>query len=749
MQAQTMTAQIAMSFVALMSALACVTSQVTEPKTCHDVKDLYRGGFCCGSESSVKLSLLEAFSAPTPPHQQGASIIIHKDTYRDKFEGFWVGLTAANWAGLITENIKLDFPFFTRHDWGKDVGINQTKNCACGMQIGPTLDYVNFVKGQSIPADDDTDIEYIYQHLLYTNKVSILSPEMIANGWLRHISYEIKSDNIVYPKQLFVSNRRAFRLMLDGIRPPDTSNPRLNEEYDMIDAQLTTEIFGLYAPGNPNVALRMAHLPIRTTARGNAAAISEFYVYMHSMAALFESSNMTIPSFIMYSAERAADSCLLPEMYSRKMYDYILSRFQSDPQPMWEDVRDETVYMFDKNRTSYDLGFFTGERDYTGRFKNTAGINFAMSLISLFWGKGDWKETVKIGTLTGYDSDNSATATWGGLLGFIMGKTAYEAMFGITISDQYDIAKTRSFNASDGVPHGIDKISEMAEKGIEITQRAITGLIKGTVVNQNTWQIPLEPALEYTERVEVVKEINATGYCFETETYTNLYGLTCSEMAAAGYCDYSEPGLWTNNPTYAGDGSSNGENCPHSCNWATCPCNEVATNTNIYGLNCVEMAAAGYCDYSEPGLWINNPSYARDGSSNGENCPHSCNWATCPCNEIATNTNLYGLNCVEMEAAGYCDYSEPGLWTNNPSYAGDGSSNGENCPHSCNWATCHCNEVATNTNIYGLNCVEMAAAGYCAYVEPGLWTNNPSYAGDGSSNGENCPATCRYSTCEP
>ncbi len=32
----------------------------------------------------------------------------------------------------------------------------------------------------------------------------------------------------------------------------------------MIDAQLTTEIFGLLAPGNPDLALDIAYLPIRT-----------------------------------------------------------------------------------------------------------------------------------------------------------------------------------------------------------------------------------------------------------------------------------------------------------------------------------------------------------------------------------------------------------------------------------------------------------------------------------------------------
>ena len=73
--------------------------------------------------------------------------------------------------------------------------------------------------------------------------------------------------------------------MLQGMVPPATSDPTNNEFYEMIDAQLTTEIFGLFAPGRPDIALRKARLPIRTTASGEAALASEFYVVMHALAA--------------------------------------------------------------------------------------------------------------------------------------------------------------------------------------------------------------------------------------------------------------------------------------------------------------------------------------------------------------------------------------------------------------------------------------------------------------------------------
>ncbi len=67
----------------------------------------------------------------------------------------------------------------------------------------------------------------------------------------------------------------------NGMLPPATSEPGNNPDYEQIDAQLTTEIFGLFAPARPEIALEMAHLPIRTTAKDNAEWVSEFYVIMH------------------------------------------------------------------------------------------------------------------------------------------------------------------------------------------------------------------------------------------------------------------------------------------------------------------------------------------------------------------------------------------------------------------------------------------------------------------------------------
>ena len=131
--------------------------------------------------------------------------------------------------------------------------------------LSATIDWVLEDEGGVWGADDDTDIEYMYQHLLLTNQTSMLTGEQIRDGWLKHIYSDentpFVNDEGVKENFLWVSNQRAHDLMrIDGLVPPATSDPLNNVEYEMIDAQLTTEIFGLFAPARPDVALRMAYL---------------------------------------------------------------------------------------------------------------------------------------------------------------------------------------------------------------------------------------------------------------------------------------------------------------------------------------------------------------------------------------------------------------------------------------------------------------------------------------------------------
>ena len=415
-----------------------------------------------------------------PTQEETAYIGISRDKYKDQLYGFWLGECIANWTGLVTEMDKIGNigeiktgDFYTREDWGKP---DQPSIWGKGIpsDLSPTIDFVFRNTHEIWGSDDDTDIEYMYQHLLYTYGNSILSPKQIRDGWLKHIKHE--EENF-----LWVSNQKAFDLMQEGLFPPETGNPKNNEHYEMIDAQLTTEIFGLFAPARPDIALKMALLPIQTTARKESEYISKFYVTMYSLASK-TNSNITISSQMYWMANQARE--VLPDTtYAAQMFDYTKKLFESNIP--WEQTRDSLYYRYQVNQDDgYDI---TSKNLYcNGCF--AAGINFAASLVSLFYGEGNLVKTIKIGTLTGWDSDNP-TATWGGLIGFIIGKEGIEHAFNRKFSNKYNIHRTRQ-----NFPYnGIDSFENMAEKGLIVTDRVVKEEMGGTIdVERNMWIIPLK-----------------------------------------------------------------------------------------------------------------------------------------------------------------------------------------------------------------------------------------------------------------
>ena len=407
-------------------------------------------------------------------------IEISREKYSNQLYGFWLGQSIANWTGLITEMDKIGNigeiktgNFYTRDDWGgidrrsiwEDQSIDKSN-----IKIEFSLRTQDEVWG----SDDDTDIEYMYQFLLNYFDTSILSPSQIRDGWIKHIKAEEEN-------YLWVSNQRAFDLMNQGILPPETGEPSNNEFYNMIDAQLTTEIFGLFSPTRPDFAIRMAELPIKTTARGEAQEIAEFYVRMHSLASNPKEFN-SIKENIFWIANESR-KYLSDNNYPAKMYDFTEALYNSGV--TWEEARDSIYSRYQvEQKDGYDI---TSKNLYcNGCF--AAGINFASSLVSLFYGEGDIKNTIKIGTLSGWDSDNP-TSTWGGLIGFLIGKEMIEKEFNTNFSSKFNIHRTRQNFPN----NGIDSFNYMAAEGVKVIDRVVEKELKGKInLVKNTWVIPFK-----------------------------------------------------------------------------------------------------------------------------------------------------------------------------------------------------------------------------------------------------------------
>ena len=419
-------------------------------------------------------------------------IVVSRADYQDKLHGFWLGQSIANWTGLVTEMDKVGtsatMPFYTDEDWGsKDLPAIWGE----GVPHSDTIDFFFVEKGQPWGADDDTDIEYMYQYLHELYQTSLLTAEQIRTGWLKHTYSEqdaplfkkFTDSKAVQENFLWEANEQARILMAQGMLPPATSEPENNAKYMMIDAQLTTEIFGLLGPARVDIALKLSHLPIRVSAKYDAQWISQFYITMHSLAAKVDKS-LAMHQQIMWLAEQAR--LILPEQSTpAKMYDFIKHSYQQNPDKNdWEKSRDAVYRRYQVNNSD---GYV-----YNDPFE--AGINFAASLVSLFYGEGDIVRTIQIGTLAGWDSDNP-TATWGGLLGFMIGKDGVAQAFGQdNLSESYWIHRTRR-NFPDHTPNqvGEDTFTMMAQRAIKVIDQVVVDQMRGRVdIENNVWLIPNE-----------------------------------------------------------------------------------------------------------------------------------------------------------------------------------------------------------------------------------------------------------------
>jgi hypothetical protein len=383
------------------------------------------------------------------------AITLDRAAYAERLRAMWLGECIANWTGLRTEGVRVARPFFTDADWGKPLGRDGAR--------------LEFVLQDPWQADDDTDIEYVYLHLMTEARTIHLSPRRIRDGWRAHINDFI-----------WVSNRRARDLMERGVFPPETSLPLLNPASDQIDAQLTTEIFGALAPAMPDLALRIADLPIRTTAHGHAAHAAQFYVLLFSLAATVDPAKPRRQEIV--RIVREARSYLPDTSKAADVIDFVLSGYLASRGPEdWTRVRDAIARRYQEQAAAHGFVY----RGFT-----ESAVNLATGTLALLFGEGDFRRTVQIGALSGWDSDNG-TATMGALVALIGGMDELFAAFpGVRLSDRYHIHRTRP-TLPDRLPaddQAEDTFSDMAQRMVSLVDLAVQEA--GGEVTPARWMIP-------------------------------------------------------------------------------------------------------------------------------------------------------------------------------------------------------------------------------------------------------------------
>ncbi len=398
----------------------------------------------------------------------GQNRILDREEYADKLHGMWLGQCIANWTGLETEGEKSSPPFHTDADWVR----------------------FDFVLDQNPwEADDDTDIEYVYLHLLDQHRVSMLTPEMVRDGWIRHINDFI-----------WVSNAKARRLFDFGVLPPSTGFLAANELALRIDAQLTTEFFGSFAPGIPHKALAMANVPVLATSTGYAAHAAQFHVLLYSLAAIMDRQLSARDQALWLVSE--AGSFIPETSKSADIIDFVMQDYLANPdKDDWESTRDKMYVRYQGN-----------DSDYGYRYQGwtESAINLGVSVLCLLYGELDYKKTVRIGTLAGWDSDNP-TASIGGLLGLYYGYnvliTDVFPQHG-SFSDRYHVSHKRDAlpDYCPADPGAEDTFAGMVDRMLPVIDRAVQEA--GGSLGENSWTIPpytdsgvvFNPLYELTQR---------------------------------------------------------------------------------------------------------------------------------------------------------------------------------------------------------------------------------------------------------
>jgi hypothetical protein len=165
------------------------------------------------------------------------------------------------------------------------------------------------------------------------------------------------------------SSEQARLLMARGIEPPDTGHPRYNKLWFSIGPQFSADVYGMLAPGMPNVAARMAreygHL------NGYAEGV-DGAVFMAGMVSL---------------AFTEKD----PRMIVRKAAHLV------HPSSPYRQALDQVVRMADQGATASEIADAVEDKwhlEYPAT--NNAVPNGALAAIAVWFGEGDLLKTINL-----------------------------------------------------------------------------------------------------------------------------------------------------------------------------------------------------------------------------------------------------------------------------------------------------------------------------------------------------------------
>jgi hypothetical protein len=351
----------------------------------------------------VPLFLLSGCADVSDPG--GEYFDVPADTLEDKIRGGLVGQLIGNLNGLRHEARYIDRP-------------------------GTVADYTPSLP-RGARTDDDTDIEWVYVVEMQKSGELFVPTVRITELWKSHINQRIWS-----------SNQYVRQLMDIGVDPHLTGHSALNPWAGFnISGQFLCEAFALIAPAMPRAAARLGLHYTRVGIDGEPAQTTQLFATM--IATAFVTDDL---SQVLDAGVAAVD----PASEIRAIVEGVRRWHRQYPED-WRATRRLIKETYSR-------------RGGAVRDANGYELNTACTVAALLYGRGDFKETVRIAFNLGWDCDNNA-ATAATIIGVFLGH-AWMMDQGWEIRDLYRNT-TRA-----GMP-GDETISTFGDRLIELAGRVI------------------------------------------------------------------------------------------------------------------------------------------------------------------------------------------------------------------------------------------------------------------------------------
>ena len=434
----------------------------------------------------VLLALLCTAAPAAPPDspttKQSVVRELDWETYVDKVQGAWLGKMIGVTFGAPWEFQYQGTPIgFDITDWPLSPTRMQEYRARASNKPGDWTPITNEADNQKVrlvhdfildsekqhpsfgvPDNDDIYINLLFLYCLRRYGIDV-DPVTVAREWDKKI------------RQVWHANEAGLANIRRGILPPDSGHPRNNLHADDIDFQIESDIFGMIAPGLPQVSNRYGERMGHIMNYGDGVYGGMFISAMYTQA--FFAKN------IREVVEKGLKAIPAESLYAQTIRDVI----------QWHDQ-----HPGDWLKTWHLLQAKWGEADhcpdgYQKPFNIDAKLNGAYVAMGLLYGDGNWYKTINYATRAGQDADcNPANAA--GILGTLIGAHAIPKEYAEPVHNTY------WNNTLAGLPdsYEVDVLAEdIAQVGLKVVLASGGEVVtrSGKMVLLIPWQEPVAPVV--------------------------------------------------------------------------------------------------------------------------------------------------------------------------------------------------------------------------------------------------------------